>query len=66
MFLRKTSRFKDGKVHDYWSVAENSRAGRRVVRIARGEATAKRPLDIMGTILFKPYQDLGEGLFFDN
>ena len=22
--------------------------------------------DIMGTILFKPYQDLGEGLFFDN
>ena len=31
MFLRKTSRFKDGKVHDYWSVAENSRAGRRVV-----------------------------------
>ena len=23
-------------------------------------------LDIMGTILFKPYQDLGEGLFFDN
>ena len=38
MFLRKTSRFKDGKVHDYWSVAENSRAGRRVVRIARGEA----------------------------
>ena len=32
MFLRKTSRFKDGKVHDYWSVAENSRAGRRVVQ----------------------------------
>ena len=32
MFLRKTSRFKDGKVHDDWSVAENSRAGRRVVQ----------------------------------
>ena len=27
---------------------------------------AKSNLDIMGTILFKPYQDLGEGLFFDN
>ena len=25
-----------------------------------------KSLDIMGTILFKPYQDLGEGLFFDN
>ena len=25
-----------------------------------------RVIDIMGTILFKPYQDLGEGLFFDN
>ena len=32
MFLRKTSRFKDGKIHDYWSVAENARAGRRVVQ----------------------------------
>ena len=29
MFLRKTSRFKDGKRHDYWSVA---RAGARVVQ----------------------------------
>ena len=26
----------------------------------------RQALDIMGTILFKPYQDLGEGLFFDN
>ena len=32
MFLRKTSRFKDGKTHDYWSVAENARTGRRVVQ----------------------------------
>ena len=32
MFLRKTSRFKDGKRHDYWSVAENARAGARVVQ----------------------------------
>ena len=32
MFLRKTSRFKDGKRHDYWSVAENARAGSRVVQ----------------------------------
>ena len=35
---------------------------------AKDLSTAKefRALDIMGTILFKPYQDLGEGLFFDN
>ena len=32
MFLRKTSRFKDGKRHDYWSVAENARSGTRVVQ----------------------------------
>ena len=32
MFLRKTSRFKDGKRHDYWSVAENARFGTRVVQ----------------------------------
>ena len=30
------------------------------------EGDPKGALDIMGTILFKPYQDLGEGLFFDN
>ena len=30
MFLRKRSRFKDGKRHDYWSVAENARSGTRV------------------------------------
>ena len=32
MFLRRTSRFKDGKRHDYWSVAENARSGTRVVQ----------------------------------
>jgi hypothetical protein len=33
MFLRKTSRKKDGKTHDYWSVVENKRvAGGRVVQ----------------------------------
>ena len=31
-------RFKDGKVHYYWSMVENVRVGRRVFRIARGEA----------------------------
>ena len=30
MFLRATKRFKDGKVHDYWSMVENVRVGRRV------------------------------------
>ena len=25
MFLRATKRFKDGKVHDYWSMVENTR-----------------------------------------
>ena len=25
MFLRATKRFKDGKVHDYWSMVENVR-----------------------------------------
>ena len=30
MFLRATKRFKDGKVHYYWSVVENVRVGRRV------------------------------------
>ena len=30
MFLRATRRFKDGKVHYYWSVVENVRVGRRV------------------------------------
>ena len=29
MFLRATKRFKDGKVHDYWSMVENVRVGRR-------------------------------------
>ena len=29
-------------------------------------AKNRTAVDIMGTILFKPYQDLGEGLFFDN
>ena len=38
MFLRATKRFKDGTVHDYWSMVENVRVGRRVFRIARGEA----------------------------
>ena len=38
MFLRSTKRFKDGKVHYYWSMVENVRVGRRVFRIARGEA----------------------------
>ena len=38
MFLRATKRFKDGKVHYYWSMVENVRVGRRVFRIARGEA----------------------------
>src|SRR5580693_8136234 len=33
MFLRKTPRKKDGKMHDYWSVVENKRvAGGRVVQ----------------------------------
>src|SRR5574344_1163515 len=30
MFLRSTKRFKDGKVHYYWSMVENVRVGRRV------------------------------------
>lgn len=30
MFLRATKRKKDGKIHHYWSVAENVRVGRRV------------------------------------
>ena len=30
MFLRATKRFKDGKVHCYWSMVENVRVGRRV------------------------------------
>ena len=30
MFLRATKRFKDGKVHRYWSMVENVRVGRRV------------------------------------
>ena len=30
MFLRATKRFKDGKVHHYWSMVENVRVGRRV------------------------------------
>ena len=30
MFLRATKRFKDGKVHYYWSMVENVRVGRRV------------------------------------
>ena len=38
MFLRSTKRFKDGKRHTYWSMVENVRVGRRVFRIARGEA----------------------------
>ena len=38
MFLRATKRFKDGKVHHYWSMVENVRVGRSVFRIARGEA----------------------------
>ena len=38
MFLRATKRFKDGKVHYYWSMVENVRVGRRVFRIARVEA----------------------------
>ena len=29
MFLRSTKRFKDGKVHYYWSMVENVRVGRR-------------------------------------
>jgi hypothetical protein len=32
MFLRYSSRKKDGKTHRYWSVVENRRAGRRVVQ----------------------------------
>ena len=27
MFLRATKRFKDGTVHDYWSMVENVRGG---------------------------------------
>ena len=38
MLLRSTKRFKDGKQHTYWSMGENVRVGRRVFRIARGEA----------------------------
>lgn len=30
MFLRATKRFKDGKVHTYWSMVENVRVGKRV------------------------------------
>ena len=33
MFLRSTRRFKDGKMHHYWSIVENRRCrGRRVVQ----------------------------------
>ena len=32
MFLRATKRFKDGKIHYYWSMVENVRVGRRVFR----------------------------------
>ena len=33
MFLRSTRRFKDGKMHQYWSIVENRRCrGRRVVQ----------------------------------
>lgn len=39
---------------------------REEVEIFKEEAAKNNPLDIMGTILFKPYQDLGGGLFFDN
>ena len=37
-------------------------------RLAPGQVLQRRlkAVDIMGTILLKPYQDLGEGLFFDN
>ena len=41
--------------------------GRGNAQISKDFQISKGPtLDIMGTILFKPYQDLGEGLFFDN
>ena len=30
MFLRANKRYKDGKVHRYWSLMESVRAGRRV------------------------------------
>ena len=30
MFLRAAKRFKDGKVHHYWSMVKNVRVGRRV------------------------------------
>ena len=49
-------------------VYEESRPRQRALFPARrfcGDA-ASTAVDIMGTILFKPYQDLGEGLFFDN
>ena len=45
MFLRATKRFKDGKVHYYWSMVENVRVGRRVFRIARGEAEPPKAVD---------------------
>ena len=34
MFLKETTRFKDGKEHHYWSLVENRRVdgGRKVVR----------------------------------
>ena len=30
MFLRATKRIKDGKAHQYWSLVESVRSGRRV------------------------------------
>ena len=38
----------------------------RVRRAGRPGPPSRESLDIMGTILFKPNQAFGEGLFFDN
>ena len=68
MFLRKTSRFKDGKRHDYWSVAENARAGRRVVQrqlLYLGEIDEDRQnawLDAIGDLEERKEADASEYL----
>ena len=55
MFLRASTRKKDGKTHRYWRLVENVRVGRRVIQrtvaqlgeldagIAGRRGTARRP-----------------------
>ena len=49
----------------YWNYRQK-KGGEIYALLALFYSPGEYSLDIMGTILFKPYQDLGEGLFFDN